>query len=67
MCSTVSFVTFSAGIIRTLCGGCEGPYYLESLGDGGEREKRICFKTKTNTNPQKKYLSRICTEKVYSS
>lgn len=50
MCFIVLFVIFSVGIIRILCGGCEGLYYLESLGDGAEREKRICFKIKININ-----------------
>ena len=63
MCSTVSFITFNADSIRMLHGGWKGPYYLKSMEDGREERKKICFKIKTNTNPQKKYLTRICTEK----
>lgn len=67
MCATVSFIAFNANVIKILHGDSERLYYLESLQDGRERGERMCFKTKTSTNPQKKYLTRICTEKVYLS
>lgn len=44
MCSTVSFITSKADMIRILYGGWKGPYYLGNLGDGREGGKRYVLK-----------------------
>ena len=37
MCATVSFIKLNAYIIRIRHGGCKGPHYSDSLGDGRKR------------------------------